>query len=67
MRSGALEPATLGIPRRVTVSVGAAVIDTDIPRDELIRRADLALYRAKEAGRDRTVVFDDLMPTDAAP
>ena len=44
-----------GVPG-VSVSVGVAVSDhADQPIDELIGRADQALYRAKRAGRDRVV------------
>jgi diguanylate cyclase (GGDEF)-like protein len=40
----------------VTVSVGIAVSDVpDQPMDELIERADRALYAAKRAGRNRVV------------
>ena len=43
-----------------TVSVGVALADAATSDDHaLYRCADLALYRAKEAGRDRFVVFDD--------
>jgi len=43
----------------VTVSVGAAVSqDGDLDAHEFIRRADAALYRAKEGGRNRVVVWN---------
>jgi two-component system cell cycle response regulator len=47
-----------GESRGVTVSVGAAVgQDGDPEAHEFIRRADTALYRAKESGRDRVCVW----------
>lgn len=54
-------------PRLVTVSIGATVFDSrqhdEIP-SELLRRADGALYAAKDAGRDR-VVFHGAADTAA--
>jgi len=38
---------------RVTVSIGIAALDAAQPVEESIDRADAALYRAKEGGRDR--------------
>ena len=39
----------------VTVSIGVAALDTDISIADLLGRADKALYRAKEDGRNRVV------------
>jgi diguanylate cyclase (GGDEF)-like protein/PAS domain S-box-containing protein len=39
---------------RVTVSVGISIFDRELAGvDDMLTQADLALYRAKEAGRDR--------------
>jgi diguanylate cyclase (GGDEF)-like protein len=46
-----------GRPVRATVSVGvAARSHADVTAADLVARADRALYEAKSAGRDRTVV-----------
>src|SRR5262245_36772010 len=49
VRAGGLESG-----RPVTISIGVAYRSGDQPRSALLDRADDALYRAKEAGRNRT-------------
>jgi two-component system cell cycle response regulator len=48
------ELAAAPTPVPVTVSVGIATWEQETP-EELLRRADQALYRAKEGGRDRVM------------
>ena len=50
--------AEAGPPDLPTVNVSAGIAASDQPTDiqTLLQRADLALYEAKRAGRDRTVV-----------
>jgi len=43
----------------LTASFGLASCDHDATIDELLRRADRALYRAKNEGRDRILVAED--------
>ncbi len=42
----------------VGASIGAAARDGNLPPLELLRRADMALYRAKENGRGRAIEYD---------
>jgi diguanylate cyclase (GGDEF)-like protein len=51
-------PAEPGTMLRVTVSIGVAVLAQGESIEQIIERADNALYRAKAAGRN-TVVFAD--------
>jgi diguanylate cyclase (GGDEF)-like protein len=57
------------VPVRVTVSIGIAALES-APRDleDLLAAADVALYRAKAAGRDRVVLLsEDHQPVPPAP
>ncbi len=62
------EPLEVG--RRIVVvgaSIGIAMSSLgSIGREELVRRADLAMYKAKEAGRARMTLYDPAMDTDRA-
>ena len=52
-RSGIEKIAIEGFPRQVTASLGVAVLSPGQPPDTLFNRADQALYRAKQKGRNR--------------
>ncbi len=41
----------------VTASIGIALVDAEVDAAEAIRRADTAMYRAKQSGRDRYSFF----------
>lgn len=45
-------------PDHVTFSAGVAQLDPDESGDQLLARADKALYRAKKSGRNRTIVSE---------
>ncbi|GIJ43624.1 hypothetical protein Val02_05100 [Virgisporangium aliadipatigenens] len=52
----------------VGASVGVAFVtgDTAVSADELLRDADVAMYRAKQRGRGRVEVFDENLDTELA-
>ncbi len=56
----ASEPFETGVtdPLNITVSVGISIneLDDDTP-EQMMKRADIALYRAKREGRNR-IVYD---------
>jgi diguanylate cyclase (GGDEF)-like protein len=54
----------IGRELSISASIGVAFGLRESP-DELLRDADLALYAAKEAGRDRYVLFESSMQTAA--
>jgi len=61
------EPFQVGVEEFVcTLSVGvASTVDSQRAAEDLLREADLALYRAKDRGRDRAEVFDEELQTKA--
>jgi diguanylate cyclase (GGDEF)-like protein len=49
-----------GVSLRCTVSIGVASLRTGVETiEQTLRRADAALYDAKNAGRDRVVCAED--------
>ena len=51
-----------GVEHRLAASVGIVAVDAlHETVDSLLRDADIAMYRAKEDGGDRVVVFDDVL------
>jgi GGDEF domain-containing protein len=50
-----VEDVRLSMPRGQTASAGIATWDGREAPEVLVRRADVMLYAAKEAGRDRTM------------
>ena len=65
-----------GVDRQVTASIGISALThrsegagRPIDRltiEQIIKRADIALYRAKESGRDRAIAYEDLGPDERA-
>lgn len=52
----------------VTISIGASAGDADMSSvDELLKQADVALYEAKRAGRNRVCRFDPYKPAENSP
>jgi diguanylate cyclase (GGDEF)-like protein len=55
-----------GTPVAVTVSIGVALSASHYTSaDSMLRDADIAMYRAKAAGRDACVLFDESMHAQA--
>ncbi|MES2817795.1 MAG: GGDEF domain-containing protein [Pseudomonadota bacterium] len=51
-----LAASSLGPGDRLTVSVGGALLRPDETAESWLKRADIQLYRAKDAGRDRALI-----------
>lgn len=55
---GLAQPFTLsGHTINISASVGTGIADRQVTVDELVKRADIALYRAKTVGRNCNVLF----------
>jgi len=61
------QPFDLGdVVAMIGASIGLAIAPSDaFETSELVRRADIAMYRVKEAGRGTSLRFDDSMEADA--
>ena len=68
IRDGLTEPVRVGEHSfSLTCSIGVASFAPDmLNHDSLLRCADIALYAAKDAGRNRTAVYDDELARAAA-
>jgi diguanylate cyclase (GGDEF)-like protein len=59
--------ATARGPIRLTVSIGIATSAEDVPLSDMIQRADAALYKAKERGRNRVEIDHSTKPAAPRP
>lgn len=60
----------LGVAAHISASIGIATADPDVDDPEAVRRADVAMYRAKQSGRGQVVRYDPGLETtdaDASP
>jgi diguanylate cyclase (GGDEF)-like protein len=61
-RSAGMPMTLAGHQRSISISIGVALVtDPEEEIDDVIRRADTAMYRAKESGGDGVEVFEDVM------
>jgi len=56
LRKAVAEFSFTGVPRQITSSFGVAIHATGESGEDLVKRADEALYEAKETGRNKVVV-----------
>jgi diguanylate cyclase (GGDEF)-like protein len=55
-----LQAQGLDTEQGLTVSIGVAMVDFEDPLEANLKRADLALYAAKDLGRDRVIAYSAL-------
>lgn len=60
VRETPLDAGRVAVP--MTVSAGIAAAQPGMPMDDVLKRADDALYRAKAGGRDRLCLADEATP-----
>jgi diguanylate cyclase (GGDEF)-like protein len=54
-----------GFEHPVTVSIGISVLSgADVEAEMLVKEADLALYQAKQTGRNRICIFERPIPAE---
>lgn len=59
------EPFTLGKDTyRIGTSIGICILDADITPDEVLKRADAAMYRAKNMGRGGFSFYEPALQSD---
>ena len=59
IRTNVDDAKILGEKRKVTISIGIAMSNNErISSDEIVKRADQALYRAKHEGKNRCILWD---------
>ncbi len=46
---------------KVTISLGVIEAKDDVPQDKILKNVDIALYKAKENGRNQVVVYDETL------
>lgn len=61
----AVQFATYPIDRQITASTGIATLNQNDNEDSLLKRADNALYLAKNSGRNRIIASDAIQSRDA--
>lgn len=65
--TAAIPPAELALDRPLTASFGVAQLRAGESLSNALRRADVALYRAKTAGRDRVSLWDENEDVSVSP